>query len=160
MFSNEVCEIFKNTLSYRTPPWLLLLLRWLFLYLIKKVLLNSNFATLLDVLIIFSSQHTVRSIKIRTRLFINLPSIVRFSKYLCQDVLYKAENWHAWSHEQYFSKHRFLDICQCAFKNFSKFTGKYLCLSLFLIKLRAFRSATLLKRDSNSAVFLWILRNF
>ena len=26
---------------------------------------------------------------------------------------YKAENWHALSHEQYFWKHNFLDICQC-----------------------------------------------
>ena len=29
----------------------------------------------------------------------------------CQ-VPYKAENWHALSHEHYFSKHRFLDICR------------------------------------------------
>ena len=29
---------------------------------------------------------------------------------------YKAENWHALSHEQCFSKHRFLDICRCVFK--------------------------------------------
>ena len=28
---------------------------------------------------------------------------------------YKDENSHAPSHEQYFSEHRFLDICQCAF---------------------------------------------
>ena len=27
---------------------------------------------------------------------------------------YKAENWHALSHEKYFSKPRFLDICRCA----------------------------------------------
>ena len=32
-------------------------------------------------------------------------------------------------------------------KNFSIFTGKYLCSSLFLIKLQVFRSATFLKRD-------------
>ena len=35
-------------------------------------------------------------------------------------VLYKAENWHALSgvsHEQYFSKNYFLNICQCAFKS-------------------------------------------
>ena len=54
----------------------------------------------------------------RTRLFINLSSIARFSKQLRQGVLYKAENWHALSHEQYFSKHRFLDICRCAFNFF------------------------------------------
>ena len=37
--------------------------------------------------------------------------------YICyQGVLCKVENWHALSHEQYFSKNHFLDICQCAFK--------------------------------------------
>ena len=35
---------------------------------------------------------------------------------LYQGVPYKAEAWHACSQEQYFSKHRFLDIYQCAFK--------------------------------------------
>ena len=39
-------------------------------------------------------------------------------------------------------------------KNFLIFTRKYLCLSLFLIKLWNFRSANLLKRDSNTGVFL------
>ena len=38
-------------------------------------------------------------------------------------------------------------------KNFSILTGKYLCSSLFLIKLRPFRSGTFLKRDSNAGVF-------
>ena len=39
-------------------------------------------------------------------------------------------------------------------KNFVTFTGKRLCWSLFLIKLQAFRPETLLKRDSNTSVFL------
>ena len=55
-------------------------------------------------------------IKRRACLFINFLSIVRFSKQLRQGVPYKGENWHALSHEQCFSKHRFLDICRCAFK--------------------------------------------
>ena len=38
--------------------------------------------------------------------------------------------------------------------------SKCLRLSLFLIKLRVFRSATLLKRDTNKGAFLWILRDF
>ena len=38
-------------------------------------------------------------------------------------------------------------------KNFAKFTGKYLCWSLFLMKFQALRSGTLLKYDSNT-VFL------
>ena len=45
-------------------------------------------------------------------------------------------------------------------KNFAIFTGKHLCWGLFLIKLPAFSSATLLKKVSNTGVFLWILRNF
>ena len=44
-------------------------------------------------------------------------------------------------------------------KTFAIFTGKHPCGSPFLIKLQA-RPATLLKRDSNGSVFLWILQNF
>ena len=40
------------------------------------------------------------------------------------------------------------------FKNFAIFKRKYLCCSPFLIKFAAFRPATLLKRDSNTVVFL------
>ena len=45
-------------------------------------------------------------------------------------------------------------------KNFAIFTGKHLCWSLFLIKFQTWRQATLLKRDSNTCVFLCTLRNF
>ena len=45
-------------------------------------------------------------------------------------------------------------------KNFAISTGKHVCLSLFLINLQAFRPASLLKRDSNTGLFLSILRNF
>ena len=44
-------------------------------------------------------------------------------------------------------------------KNFAIFTGKHLCWSLFLRKLQVLKPASLLKRDSNTGVFLWILRN-
>ena len=45
-------------------------------------------------------------------------------------------------------------------KNFVIFAGKHLCWSYFLIKLQAWTSPIVLKRDSNTGVFLWILRNF
>ena len=45
-------------------------------------------------------------------------------------------------------------------KNFTSFTGKHLCWSLLLIKLQTLRPATLLKRDSNTGVFLWNWRSF
>ena len=49
--------------------------------------------------------------------YISLASVVEFSKLLGQGVPFKAANQHALSQEQYFSKSRILDICQCAFKN-------------------------------------------
>ena len=63
---------------------------------------------------IFFLRH-IWCIKSRTRLFIYLPSFVSFSKYLRQDMPYKAEIWHVLSNEQSFLKHTFLDICRCAF---------------------------------------------
>ena len=47
-------------------------------------------------------------------------------------------------------------------KNFSVFTGKQLFWSLFLVKLQllVFKPTTLLKRDSNTGVFLCILHIF
>ena len=45
-------------------------------------------------------------------------------------------------------------------KNFAIFTGKHMCWSFFLIKLRAFRTATLLKKNSSTDVLEWNLRNF
>ena len=45
-------------------------------------------------------------------------------------------------------------------KNFAIFTGKHLCWSLFLRKLQVLKPASLLKGDSNTVIFLWILRKF
>ena len=45
-------------------------------------------------------------------------------------------------------------------KNFAIFTRKHLRWSLFLIKLQTWMPVTLLKRESNTGVFLWIFRNF
>ena len=39
-------------------------------------------------------------------------------------------------------------------KNYAIFTGKHLCWCLVLIKLQAFNPTTLLKRGSNTGVFL------
>ena len=41
----------------------------------------------------------------------------------------------------------------------TKFWEKHLCWNLFLIKLQAWRTATVLKYDFSTDVFLWILRN-
>ena len=45
------------------------------------------------------------------------------------------------------------------FRNFLNFTGKHLCQSLFFIKLQSWSQKLYWKRDSSTAVFLWILRN-
>ena len=39
-------------------------------------------------------------------------------------------------------------------RKFANFTEKQLCLSLFLIELQTFRPVTLLKKDSNTDIFL------
>ena len=44
-------------------------------------------------------------------------------------------------------------------KNFAIFSGKYLRWSLSLMKLLCWRPVTLWKRDCNTGVFLWIMRN-
>ena len=46
--------------------------------------------------------------------------------------------------------------CKHPLRNFTKFTGKHLRQSLFFSKV----AESLLKRDSGTGVFLWILRNF
>ena len=51
-------------------------------------------------------------------------------------------------------------INKAVLKNSEKFTWKHLCWSLFLMKLQAFRSATLLERDSNAGVLLSLLQKF
>ena len=78
------------------------------------------------VLIIFSSQLALEVHRLMFKRQTRLPSIVSFSNYLHQGVPYKAENWHALSHEKYFSKHSFLDICRCALKPF-KFYNLFPC---------------------------------
>ena len=51
-------------------------------------------------------------------------------------------------------KHLFADVFKISFlKNFSTFTRKYLCWSLFLIKVQAFRAATLLLRYCKHTCF-------
>ena len=45
-------------------------------------------------------------------------------------------------------------------RNFAKFTWKHLCWSLFFNKLAGLRPESLLKRDSDTGVFRWILWNF
>ena len=57
------------------------------------------------------------------------------------------------------SSHRSCSVKICVLKNVTNFTWKHLCWSLFLTKLPAFEPATLLKRDSNTGAFLWVLRN-
>ena len=59
----------------------------------------------------------------------------------------------------YKNSHQRCFVKKAVLKNFATSTGKHLCWSLFLIMLQAFSAATLLKRDSNTVIFLWLLRN-
>ena len=57
------------------------------------------------------------------------------------------------------ASHRRCDVKKDVLKNLANLTGKHLCWSLFLTKLKAWRCATLSKRDSNTGAFLWNLLN-
>ena len=57
------------------------------------------------------------------------------------------------------SSHRICSIKKAIFKHFVIFTGKHLCRGLFFNKLQAIRCVTLLKRDSYTDIFLWMLGN-
>ena len=46
---------------------------------------------------------------------------------------------------------------KCVLKSFAKFDEKLLCWSLFVNKVTGLSTITLLKRDSKTDVFLWIL---
>ena len=64
-------------------------------------------------------------------------------------------------HVKILEKQPFADVFQTGLlKNFTNFTGKHLCWSLFLTKLQTFRPTTLLKRDFNTGVFLRNLWKF
>ena len=65
--------------------------------------------------------------------------------------LHKRKN----SKKQPFAAQMFLKIG--VLKHLTIFTRKHLC--LFLIKLQLWRSAFLLKKKTNSGIFLWILQN-
>ena len=70
----------------------------------------------------------------------------------------KLQDWHFTSKTK--SSHWKCSLKKNALKKFAKFTGKHLCWSLFFRKVTGQKPATLLKKDSNTGVFLLILRNF
>ena len=53
----------------------------------------------------------------------------------------------------YRSSHGKCSIRKGVLRNFTKFSGKHLCQSLFFDKVASLRPATLLKRDSGTGVF-------
>ena len=79
---------------------------------------------------------------------LNLVFIADSRTGFCSELLWKQELNLRSNHWNSFIK-------KCVLRNFANFIGKHLCRSLFLIGLQVFRSAALLKRDSNTDVFLW-----
>ena len=71
-----------------------------------------------------------------------------------------VDKWTAWKWNKSKSSRSQIVFKIGVLKNFINFIGKYIYWNLFLIKLQAWRPATLLKRDSNTGVFLWNLQNF
>ena len=65
-------------------------------------------------------------------------------------VLYLNALCNTWLCER--SRHGRCFMEKVVLKNFAIFTGKHLCWSLFLVTLQAWRTATLLKRESNKPI--------
>ena len=89
----------------------------------------------------------------------------RNNRDLFRDLL-NFHDWDFFAKIAAFSRYKFLQKNKAAteemfykktvLKNFTILTGKHLYWSLFVIKLQAFKPATLWKRDFNIGVFLWI----
>ena len=58
------------------------------------------------------------------------------------------------------NSYRRCSIKKALLKNLAILIRKHLCSSLFLVNLQAYKPTTLLQRDSNKGIFLWILPNF
>ena len=95
---------------------------------------------------------------LRTRFFTEKPHCFCTSM---QIVFSRSSNQHK---EMLFhllrSSQRKYSLKKGVLENFAISTGKYLCCSHFLVMLQTFRPATLIRRDSNIGIFLWVLRNF
>ena len=78
--------------------------------------------------------------------FVHFSNTIRFEK------IHKTSLWNETVRQ---IKERFCK--KGVLRNFTKFTWKYLCWSLFFNKIAGLRPKTLLKRDSNTVVFRWIL---
>ena len=84
-------------------------------------------------------------------------SIVDWTSKILLDRFYQKERLQRFTLT---SSHRRCSVTKAVLKNFAIFTGKHLCWSLFFIKLQLWSPAILLKRDSNTGLFLWILPVF
>ena len=102
VFFCEVYKTFKNTFFIGHLQWLLLHIQWLLLYFLEKVVkqLFRNLAMTYKCFFLLNTSFDIWK------------PIVSFVSFLNNSV-----RVYPWSREQYFPKHRFLDIYRCAFNN-------------------------------------------
>ena len=124
VFSCEYCEIFKNSFSYRTP---------------RVVAFICNTAA--------ASIWTFKYVTHQSSIILSQSEYI-FSICFVIDACFKSKYWFLLDR----SSHQSCSIIRNVLRNFTKFTGKHLCQSLFFDKVAGLRPGT--------GVFLWILRNF
>ena len=103
-----------------------------------------------------SLQFTLFHVFIYYRTFLQ---ILLFYKFFCTNISQVESEIHRNSSTIFRSSHRRCSIKKGFLKHCVIFTGKQLCRGLFLIELQAIRPVTLLNRDSNTDIFLWISEN-
>ena len=137
---------------------------------VDQILFSPKNASFLEDFTVFPLNLYSSSIFVRKVLFFyiftinNFFSFKNFSSFLSKILITHFE----WN-EKYLTKFCYkVYICRssqrkCSLKklllNISQYSQTDTCRSLFLINLQSWRLVTLLKRDSNTGVFLWILQN-
>ena len=85
---------------------------------------------------------------------LNTPLSHKLSTYYYNTDVCKDPNGYRSSRPEVFCKKSVL-------RNFAKFTGKHLCMSLFFNKVAGLQACNfILKNDSGTGLFLWVFWNF
>ena len=99
--------------------------------------------------------YIMRTINLGRKAFIMHTIYLRWNTYIMHTISLGGKAYiMQFEYKTTLQKQPFADVFQ------NVFSYKFLCRILFLINLQTWPAASLLKRDSNTGVFMWILRNF
>ena len=120
---------------------------------------NSQYSTLRKIPKVRIISFCVNFVKTQNFPTIELRKIMVFYSVSCSGVCYhRSFTFSVYWDDR--SSHQRCSIKKGILRNFTKCTGKHLSQSLSFNKVAGLRSTTLLKKNSGTGIFLWILWNF